>query len=295
MTTIQDLLMQAGGNLPQSIYDTQQPTQVLTGGISNNPSGRLGNMLSDFAKGYNDNYNNRWGNTDLPQQKNFITRMGEGLGTVGRFIDSPLGGGLMAGVLNSALGYDNSLREGLTAYVGRKDAQTADRVYRKQLSQMGYTDQDLSNIQGDITPSIYKNLANSYKLRDGRMTYGQLAMFDDDVAEMVRQNPELEDQYMPMTFARDVYKKTRQKAEADINKTNVSIKKTEADTEGTKARTEKTKAETKQVGKPKVTISKKTGGTNSVVRMIHSGGGGAKKGGKSYVKKGGGGARKLVF
>ena len=263
-----DLIMQeAGQQQPQTIFDTP----IISGGVveTNHP---VKNWLSDFASGYRDNYKNRWGQTDLPQEKNWATRIGEGLGTVGRFIDSPLGRGLIAGGLNSALGYSNSLGEGLTAAVGRQNAQTADRVYRKQLGQMGYSQQDLDNITGDITPTIYKGLADSFRLGNQRMTYGQLAMFDNDIAELLRANPDLENQFIPLSMARDLYTKRRQKTEADI--------------EGTKARTEKTKAETGQVGKPRVTINRREGGTTSRVIMEHKGGSGGNKngGGKKHNK-----------
>ena len=178
------------------------------------------------------------------------------------------------------MGYKNSLQEGLNAFTGRQNAQTADKVYRKQLGQMGYTEEDLNNITGDITPSIYKGLTDSFRLGNQRMTYGQLAMFDDDIAEMLRQNPELVNQFVPMQFARDIYTKRKDKAEADIEKTK-------ADTEGSKARTEKTKAETGQVGKPRVSINIKQGGTHSTIE--HKGGSNGGKGGKNT--KGGSGGR----
>lgn len=244
---------------------------VIRAGISGTP--REGGLLNDLAQGFRDNYNNRFSFNNLaPQGKNWATRIGEGLGTVGRFIDSPLGRGLIAGGLNSALGYNNSLQEGLNAAVGRQKARTADSIYRKQLKQMGYTDEDLYNIVGDVTPEIYKGLTDSFRLGNQRMTYGQLALFDPEIAEQVRQNPELANQFMPVMFARDIYGKKNQQAEANIEK----IK---ADTEGSKARTEKTKAETGQVGKPRVTINRREGGTTSRVIMEHKGGSG--KGGKN--------------
>ena len=173
-------------------------------------------LLEDIASGYNDNYNNRFSFNNFGQNKGWGTRIGEGLGTIGRFIDSPLGRGVLAYGLNSALGYNKSLQEGLTAAVGRQNAQTADRVYRQQLRQMGYTDDDLANINGNITPEIYKGLTDSFRLGNQRMTYGQLAMFDDSVAEQVKQNPELANQFIPMTFARDIYGKKRELAEEKI-------------------------------------------------------------------------------
>lgn len=254
---LRDLLLQEVGQeeQPQSIYDTP----IISGGVVENTTPDR-SWLKDFASGYNDNYQNRWGNTDLPKEKNWATRIGEGLGTVGRFIDSPLGRGIMAGTLNNMLGYDNSFKEGLQAYVGRKNAQTADKVYRKQLGQMGYSDQDLSNITGDITPSIYKGLTDSFRLGNQRMTYGQLAMFDNDIAEMVRQNPELANQFIPLTMARDIYTKRGAKAEADI--------------ENTKAKTDKTIAETGQVGKPKVVKTIKEGHVTYDYNYNGTGGGG---------------------
>ena len=275
---IRDLLLQEiEQEQPQAIFDAP-----IVDNVPVNNNAPVKSWLGDLARGYNDNYKNRWGYSDLPKEKNFTTRLGEGLGSVGRFIDSPLGRGLIAGGLNSALGYDNSLQEGLNAYVGRQNAQTADRVYRKQLGQMGYTDQDLANITGDITPSIYKGLTDSFRLGNQRMTYGQLAMFDDDIAEMLRQSPELSNQFVPLTFARDIYTKRKQKAEADIEGTQARTEKTKADTEGSRARTEKTKAETGQVGKPKVTKTIKEG--HVTVDYNYNGGSGGKGGNKGGNK-----------
>jgi len=205
---------------------TYNPTANTT--VSSNP--RVGGLLNDLSSGYNENYNNRfrfgnWGNNDLDfdRKKGFGYRLGEGLGTIGRFIDSPLGRGVLAYGLNSALGYNNSLQEGLQAAVGRQNAQTADRVYRQQLRQMGYTDDDLAEITGNITPQIYKGLTDSFRLGNQRITYGQLAMFDDGVAEQVRQNPELANQFIPMTFARDIYGKKRDLAEEKIANDKVKL------------------------------------------------------------------------
>lgn len=135
--------------------------------ISDNP--RVGGLLNDLASGYRENYNNRFsfnnlGNNDIDfdRKKGFGYRLGEGLGTVGRFIDSPLGRFALAAGLNSALGYNNSLQEGLTAAVGRQNAQTADRVYRQQLMRdYGYTEDDLANVTGNIDSTMFNNLTKS--------------------------------------------------------------------------------------------------------------------------------------
>jgi len=133
----------------------------MQGGLMTSP--RQGGFFDDFSRGYSENYNNGFKVDNLvPQNKNWATKIGEGFGSVGRFIDSPLGRGLLAAGLNSALGYDNSLQEGLTAFVGRQNAQTEDKIYRNQLKQAGFTDEDLSQIRGNLTGDIYKNLASNY-------------------------------------------------------------------------------------------------------------------------------------
>lgn len=143
---------------------------VIKAGITGTP--REGGLLNDFSRGYNENYNNRFAVSNLmPSGKNWATRIGEGLGTVGRFIDSPLGRGIIAGGLNSALGYDNSLREGLTAAVGRQNYQTQDKLFRQQLkNDYGYTDEDLNNIPGNLTKDMFNSLAlSSYRTKSLRV------------------------------------------------------------------------------------------------------------------------------
>lgn len=261
------LLNELEQNQPKTIFDTPVADTASIYDTQYDLPKR--NFIKDLMSGYQDNYMNRLGITNLPKEKNWATRIGEGLGTVGRFIDSPTGRFALATGLNSLFGYNNSLQEGLNAFAGRQKARTADSIYRKQLKQMGYTDEDLYNIVGDVTPEIYKGLTDSFRLGNQRMTYGQLAMFDPEIAEQVRQNPELANQFMPVMFARDIYGKRQQKAEADI--------------EGTKAKTEKTKKETEFVGKPKVNINIKQGGTTS--KIIHERSGGGKGGGNPTNKK----------
>ena len=154
----------------QGTPDENGQVEISTQSYSNFRPG----LLNDLASGYRENYVTGFAAPNLGQQqtadgrqKGFGYRLGEGLGSVGRFIDSPLGRGLIAAGLNSALGYDNSLQEGLTAAVGRQNAQTADRVYRNQLKQMGFDENELNNIRGNITSDMYKNIvSNAYKFRN---------------------------------------------------------------------------------------------------------------------------------
>ena len=100
----------------------------LQGGLTTSP--RQGGILSDLAAGYKENYTQGFNPANLePQNKSFATRTGEVLGTLGRFVDSPLGRGLIAYGLNNALGYKDSALEGLQAFVGRQNAKTSDAVF----------------------------------------------------------------------------------------------------------------------------------------------------------------------
>lgn len=184
---------------------TQEEIQAARQGIFNNPASSLQNALSasaqktpnglqSFAAGYRDNYDNAFSATNLANDpnKNWSYRLGEGLGTVGRFIDSPLGRGLIAGGLNSALGYDNSLQEGLQAFAGRQNAVTADKLYRRQLKDYGYSDEDLGQIRGNITTDMYKNLANNlYRTKNlDQNTYIKMKKVYDTQLQMGILSPE---------------------------------------------------------------------------------------------------------
>lgn len=245
-----------GIRIPQG---TEQVAQAQVGefnkpmvvtGVNNAP--RQGGLIQGYNQGYNLNYDNPTNTVG--------TRIGQGLGTLGRFADSPLGRGLIAYGLSNAISDTNPLEQAFTAGVGRQNNITQDRVYRNQLKQLGMTDDELSAIPGNVTKDVFEGVTSGMRLGNQRMTYGQLAMLDDDIAEEVRKNPALANQFVPINIARDIYGKKRPMAESKM--------------EEIKAKTEKTKAETKQVGKPKVTINRKEGTTTSNVNIVHSGGSG---------------------
>ena len=217
-------------------------------------------FFEDFGRGYRENATQGFNVNNLTpvQGKGLATRLGEGLGTIERFANSPLGRGLIAYGLSNAMGDTNPLEQAFTAGVGRQNNITQDRVYRNQLKQLGMTDDEVNAIPGNVTKDVFEGVTSGMRLGNQRMTYGQLAMLDDDIAEEVRKKPALANQFVPVNIARDIYAKKRPMAESKM--------------EEIKAKTEKTKAETKQVGKPKVTISERRGGTTSTVNITHSGG-----------------------
>lgn len=223
-------------------------------------------FFEDLNKGFKENATQGFNVNNLApvQGKGLATRLGEGLGTLARFYDKPIGRFATAAGLSMLTGETNPLGEGVKAYVGRQKNMTQDRVYRNQLKQLGMTDDEVNSIPGNVTKDVFEGVTSGMRLGNQRMTYGQLAMLDDNIAEEVRKNPTLANMFVPINIARDIYAKKRPMAESKM--------------EEIKAKTEKTKAETKQVGKPKVTISERRGGTTSTVNITHSGGSGKGKG-----------------
>lgn len=148
-------------------------------------TGRRGGIFNDVANGFNDNYATGFavGNLTPDKEKNWATRIGEGLGTAARFVDSPAGRGLITAGLIGAVGGNPAqmLGYGLTGAVGRQNYMTADKLYRNQLKQYGYTDDDLAKIRGNVTNDMYKNLTqNLYRTRNlDQNSYIKLKNFYD--------------------------------------------------------------------------------------------------------------------
>lgn len=163
----------AGKQTPIRIPQTQEEIGLAKQGLYNAPqlqgsasvSPRTGGILPDLISGYKENYSNglspnNWGNNTLPdgRTKGFAYRTGELLGSLGKIVDSPVGRGLIAYGLNNALGYDDSLKEGLTAFVGRENNMSADRLYRDALQKQGI---DTSHIRGIVSKDMYNNVTKA--------------------------------------------------------------------------------------------------------------------------------------
>lgn len=223
-------------------------------GMLNDYTTRKGGLLNDLATGFNENLAQAYSPQNLQSQdKSLATRIGEGLGTVARTYNKPVGRGLLAGATALALGGGgaDALMYGLATGVGRQGVETADKVYRNQLRQLGMSDDELNSIKGNITKDIYDGVTKGLRLGNQRMTFEQLAEFDDEVAQIVAENPELAKQFIPVTFGRDVYGRKRDIAEGKISET--------------KAKTQKTEKETKYIGKakpPSVVVHKSESGSS---------------------------------
>lgn len=108
--------------------------------ISENP--RVGGALPNFINGYRENTNNgfnleNWtNNIGLDgRKKGLVYRVGEGLGTAARFLDSPAGKMLLAYGASNMLGDTNPLEQAFTAGAVNVNARMNDKLYRNELKQ----------------------------------------------------------------------------------------------------------------------------------------------------------------
>jgi hypothetical protein len=121
---------------------------------------RQGGFFNDLAQGYKENTSQDFDVQNwLPQEKSFGTRLGEGLGSVTRFADSPLVRGLIAYGLSKSVGDDNPLKQGIIAGVGRQTNITKDKAYRQGLINMGVDEAQVNAIPGIVSDDIFKNMS----------------------------------------------------------------------------------------------------------------------------------------
>lgn len=140
--------------------------------ITASDSARTGGILNDIANGYRENRANpislkNFGENQLADGRNkgAAFRIGEGLGSIGRFIDSPLGRGLLTGAAIGALGGNPSemLAYGGTATMLNQGNRSKDALYRQQLEAEGI---DTSGIRGYINDNTYKAMLEAKQLKD---------------------------------------------------------------------------------------------------------------------------------
>lgn len=145
----------------QTINPDTNETKMTT--ISNYRPG----FFNDLASGYRENATQGFDVNNLaPQRKGLATRIGEGLGTLARFYDKPIGRMAVATGLSMLTDEANPLGEGVKAYVGRQTNMTKDKAYRQNLQQMGYTQEEIDSIPGIVNDQVYTNLIRAQQLRD---------------------------------------------------------------------------------------------------------------------------------
>ena len=137
-------------------------------------------FFEDFGRGYRENATQGFNVNNLVpvENKGLATRLGEGLGTIERFANTPLGRGLIAYGLSNAMGDTNPLEQAFTAGVGRQNNMTRDKAYRQGLINMGVDEAQVNAIPGIVTDDIFKNytLAN---YRNNMTNYRNLKLDKD--------------------------------------------------------------------------------------------------------------------
>ena len=137
-------------------------------------------FFEDLSRGFQENATQGFNVNNLApvENKGLATRLGEGLGTLARFYDKPIGRMAVATGLSMLTDEANPLGEGVKAYVGRQTNMTRDNVYRNQLKQMGMSEDEVNAIPGIITDDIFKNytLAN---YRNNMTNYRNLKLDKD--------------------------------------------------------------------------------------------------------------------
>lgn len=140
-------------------------------------------------------------------KKGFGYRLGEGIGTLGRFLESPLGRGVIAYGLSNYYGDRNPMEQGLTALVGNQGNRMRDRAYRDDLIRSGKqavmnspefkatndpmarqamldnVESRVNSYRGYITDDVYRNMIDSQIAQENaayrRMYYDNQAKQDE--------------------------------------------------------------------------------------------------------------------
>lgn len=129
-------------------------------------------LFNDIAAGYNENRNNafsinNYGDNTLEggRRKGFAYRLGEGLGSLARIGESPLGRSLLVGGLVGATGGSGleALAYGAQTGMLNQGNRMSDKLYRDDLERQGI---DTSGVRGYINKDIYSNMIQSKQLQD---------------------------------------------------------------------------------------------------------------------------------
>lgn len=205
------------------------PTDVVnpentTATVSQTP--RVGGIFPDIAAGYRENRNtpislNNFGQNDLggDRKKGFAYRLGEGLGSLARLGESPLGRGLLVGglVLGTGGGALPALAFGGATSMGNQQHRMRDRAYRDDLirgeqetimGSEGFDKLDpatkqmllndaanrVNNYRGYITNDVYRNMVDSRIARENaayrRMYYDNQRKNDEALLKYKQQEAE---------------------------------------------------------------------------------------------------------
>lgn len=145
------------------VVDNQPSEEQMKQGIFN----KLANGLGDFLTGYKDNRENGFDpNNLLPvENKGFMQRMGEGIGTAARMIHNPIAQGVIAGGLSAALTGNPLYGLGMANKFANNKMNSD--LYQQILRNQGV---DFSNYNGVITSDDMSKILAANKYQKGFMT-----------------------------------------------------------------------------------------------------------------------------
>lgn len=170
VSTVEKMKTPRGQRLASFLLGTQAPAtdsidtnnDVVSATISESP--RVGGVLPNLMNGFKENVNNGFNIENLTdnigsdgRNKGLAYRIGEGLGTAARVLDSPFGRGLLtAGIVGGTGGSGlEALVYGGNSGVLNQNLRNNDRIYRNALEDEGV---DTSNLKGFITKDTYNSL-----------------------------------------------------------------------------------------------------------------------------------------
>ena len=137
-------------------------------------------LLDDIRAGAKENFTTgfaapNWEQTKTPDGRNkgFGYRFGEGVGSLAKFAETPLGRGLiMAGIVGAAGGSGlEALGYGTGAGVANQQNRLKDTMYRNELGKMGF---DTTGIRGYISDDTFNKIFQSKQLEDNAKYRSQL-------------------------------------------------------------------------------------------------------------------------
>lgn len=129
-------------------------------------------LLQDISQGYEENRftpasiaNLQQNTLDNGREKGFAYRLGEGLGSLARLGNSPLGRGLLVGGLVGATGGNGleALTYGAGATMLNQGNVLKDQLYRRELEKYGF---DTSGIKGYIGDDTFNKYLQSKQMQD---------------------------------------------------------------------------------------------------------------------------------
>lgn len=177
-------------------YQTVNPEtkQLELTSLSNYKPGFFNDVTGGFRENYTQGFNV---NNLAPQNKGWATRIGEGLGTLARFYDKPIGRMAVATGLSMLTDEANPLGEGVKAYVGRQTNMTKDKAYRQGLINMGVDEAQVNAIPGIMTDDVFSNYARAKQLQDN-------ALYRQDMLDAQQENAKTLNNYRMAQLAEDV-------------------------------------------------------------------------------------------